>query len=110
MLKTTKSEDLLIYRMRKRITQPQAAIEYGVAFGTYRNWEKDSSYIPKDEILPHFITLSSRERYVLLRRRAKLTQAQLGARIGYSRQWVNKMEAGLESDIPLQEYWVNKGN
>lgn len=43
--------------------------------------------------------------YVVMRRREGMTQRQLANELGVSRQWVNLMENGLESDDLLDEYW-----
>lgn len=35
-----------------------------------------------------------------------MTQSDLGRELKVSRQWVNRMENGLESDQLLRDYWA----
>ncbi len=107
-MKLTLAEKLFAYRALKKWTQRRAASFWGVGFWTYRAWEENPNAPPPTvrAELPK-IELSKQLRYVILRRREGMTQSDLARELKVSRQWVNRMELGLESDQLLRDYWAS---
>lgn len=70
---------------------------------TYRElelaWDSPKLILPvEDRLRPH-------ESCLLLRRRARMTQAELAKRMGRCRHWVNLMERGLVEHDELVTFW-----
>lgn len=93
----------------RSLTQSEAAASWKTTFWVYRSWESNPNLVPLDvrEALKYLNDKSVPKSlaYVLLRRREGMTQRELASELGVSRQWVNLMENGLESDDLLDEYW-----
>lgn len=98
----THGESLLLDRRRKNHTQVEAAVAHQVSVDVYRDWEADhGGDIPRmqlGQLKPHEICL-------ILRRRAKLTQKQLAAKLGVTRLWVIQMENGEVATERLTSFW-----
>lgn len=104
MIKTTKGESLFLWRRRQGLSQPEAAAQFKVSVDTYREWEADQR--TKDQ--PRQLlggALKPHEVCVIKRRREKLTQREVGRRMGCTRLWVHQMEAGQGPVERLREFW-----
>ena len=101
-LNPTRGEALYIRRMRKSLTQIEAAKGMRVSIETYRAWEKETlDTAPIIQVRP----IKPREACVIFRRRSKKTQAQIAKEIGISRVLVVRMENGLCDLRHLATYW-----
>lgn len=108
----TPAEQLFVDRSLRNLTQHQAARAWKTTFWTYRSWESNPNLVPdgvrealryvdKHEI-PRAVT------FAVKRRRKGMTQRELANEIGVSRQWVNRMERGLEDDSQLDDFWSDE--
>lgn len=109
-MKLSPSELLFVDRNLRSLTQRQAAKVWKTTFWVYRSWEQNPNAVPQ-EVRTALSYLNAQEipkplAYVVLRRREGMTQSELGAELGCSRQWVNRMELGEESDDLLDDYWT----
>ncbi len=100
------AEILFIWRFRKDLTAEEAAYYWGVNYSRYRAWEAGSKGYSMRVPLGYAPTL--REKLIILRRRAKLTQAQLAEKMGVSRQWLSQMEQGHAAVEKLGEFWAKQ--
>ena len=104
------SERLLVYRLRKGLSQRDMATKVKIPYRHYLSVEK--GFLPENQKFPAYVTnvskLSNLEECILLRRRAGLSQLELGKKLGVSRQWVNEMENGKQEAERLLEYWRTK--
>lgn len=106
-MRLSPSEKLLIFRLNRGWTQRRAAEHWGVGFWTYHSWEHDPNVVPQHvRSLPSEFDQWPGLRYIILRRREGMTQSALGKELGVSRQWVNRMEQGLEDDQLIRDYWA----
>lgn len=102
-LTLTDGEKLCIQRRREGRTQEYMAFVNRIHRNTYNRQEKMANVVmltvpdPKD--------LTDNEKCFLLRRRAELTQTDLGEITGFSRFWINQMEIGEADCSPLSSYW-----
>lgn len=103
---TSPAEQMLVHRLRKDWTQQEAADHWGVVFSRYRAWE--SGHIPIPVRVPLGSAPTLREKLILLRRRANMTQAELGERMGIHRQQICEMERGHIPYDRLGEYWAKQ--
>lgn len=99
-MRVTRAEALYIDRKRRGETQEDAARRHGVRLATYLAWERGTSVCP---VLPRAVR--DIDKFVLLRRRAGVTQQQLAGQIGCSVTWLSLMERGLAPQRLLEEYW-----
>lgn len=104
----TKGERIFIWRRRKKLNQKQAGEELGLKRHEIFRIEKGLKVRCGIPVQP-LGNLKPLEICVLKRRRAKMTQTELGKKIGCSRWWVNQMELGLEDSGKLVKFW-KKGN
>lgn len=102
-IKVTRGERLLIHRRRLGQTQTEAAQREMIPVKLYGQWERDEV---QADTLVGIGPLQPHERCLLLRRRARLTQAEVAQDIGCSRWWLNRMEQGLVDADALLEYWA----
>jgi len=100
-LNLTNGERLLLDRRRRGENQEQAAKR----LKTTRSWvwmaESGRTECKK-------INLGKVKLYELVyiaRRRAKLTQQELGEKLGFSREWIKQMELGKIPADPLVNCW-----
>lgn len=105
-MRLTSAEKVFAHRLASGKTQKQAARKWGVSFWVYRSWEENPNAVPErvEEAISKLDVAASR--YIILRRRHGMTQSDLAVEIGCSRQWVNRMERGLECDDALRDYWT----
>ena len=97
----TKAEKLFIDRRRRGHTQEVAAKRYRVTLTRYLSWERGDTpcpYHPK-------LTVRKHEHFVIMRRRAGLTQPQLAAELGCTVQWMSRIERGIAPHGLLERYW-----
>lgn len=109
-------EKLIIDRRRRGENQTQASRRWGVSQTTYALWERNKhNSIPETMLyedhlqleLPTQAATLSEECY-LKRRRAGLTQGLLAKKVGYSEEWLKRMERGEVNITPLVAYWKDK--
>ncbi len=96
-------ERLFIYRRRVRLTIDQLSYQLRVSVITYRRWEEGK--LPRTCPDVEVGELSTIEKCILLRRRAKLTQDMVAARMGIASIGVKRMEAGLIRIDDLVKFW-----
>jgi DNA-binding XRE family transcriptional regulator len=104
------SEKLLIYRLRKGLSQKEMAEKVKIPYRHYLSVEK--GFLPENKKFPAYVMniakLSNLEECIILRKRSKLSQLELGKELGVSRQWVNEMEKGKQDAERLLEFWRTK--
>jgi len=96
----SKGERLRIERFRKGVDQHVAAAALGVSREHYQVLEKAADDVRRMALYPH-------EWCRILRTRARVSQRVLAEKLGLTRNWVNRMECGLEHCDTLLEYWEN---
>lgn len=95
-------EQWRVRRKRLRLDKHEMAERVGVPYPRYCDMEK-SNIMP---IGGAEMEISEREWYIVLRRRAELTQTQLGKLIGVAKLSILKMEQGQQYDITkLRTFW-----
>lgn len=102
-------EILYLYRKRNRLRQVDAAKDFGISPKIYRGWESGRR-VPPDEVLVTAResiskTLYTKEEFVILRRRAGLSQKDLAQKLKCSRPWLSLMENGQFNPTRLIKYW-----
>lgn len=108
-LELSRMERLIIDRRRRKENQDVAAARMGVSESTYGLWERGKhKNVPVVDRITKGEELSRREVAFISRCRAKLTQVQLAEKMGYSAEWVKKMERGEVNGSPLFTYWKIK--
>lgn len=102
----TKGEWRSVRRRREGLTQSEAAYKRHISRIKVVREEQDKEPLGADRLL------AIHERAVLLRDRAKLTQAGVAAKLGLSTFWVREMELGRQPCIKLLnllgEEWPDK--
>ena len=104
LLSPTPAEKLLIWRKREGLNQVQAANVKEVHVDLYRAWERGQ----KTKGCPVFSLkngIARHEACVLLRRRNKMTQAEVAKAIGVRRNWIIRMEEGKGQYERLCDFW-----
>lgn len=99
-------ESVILYRRRLGISQTQMAAMLKIHRETYGRLERGKTVqveVPK----PTLGNLSPYEVCFILRRRSGKTQNKIAESIGFTRYWLNQMELGKVSCVPLVEYWRN---
>ena len=96
-------EHLFLWRRRERLSQTDAAREFGLTRGVYQLCEEakreiDFRYERQNGVTPQ-------EYCVLMRQRYGVTQEDIAEALGVSRVWVNMMEAGRAPVGKLLAYW-----
>lgn len=99
----TRGEKLFLQRRRDRFSKYEQARILGVTYQIYVLWEEDRRHPPDTTI--HGLT--QLEQFVVLRRRAGMTQSSLAQRIGTSRQYLSAMENGHIRPSHLVRFWEN---
>ncbi len=102
----TLGERLTIQRIRRGLTQVQAAYHWAVSAHRYRDWECDRGPgIPVVQVGK----LKPYEACRILRQRIQMTQTQVAAALNMSRLWVIRAEAGRTPSVhKLVEFWSNR--
>lgn len=104
---TSEAERLFLWRHRRNVPRHVAASDLGVDVETYADWEEGRQRIRQwdsaatvlvDCVLPP-------EHFILLRRRAGMTQPDVARAIGCCKQHISRMERGEKSLDALQEFW-----
>lgn len=102
-------EKLFLWRKRLDKNQAEMAEDLGLSVREYLAAEQGLSALFSEGVHPYLEsvggTLSDRERCVLARRRAGLTQREVAEALGVGRVTVVQMEGGLISCERLVEYW-----
>lgn len=98
-------EKLFIWRKRLDKNQAAMAEELGLSVREYLAVEQGLSAFEPSGLEGVQGTLTDRERCVLARRRAGLTQRKVAEALGVHRVSVVQMEGGLISCERLMEYW-----
>ena len=98
-------EKLFLHRRRLGKTQTDMAIILGVSGDQLCAWEcgKGSNYIPS--ILVSIIKPTDVEVCIIKRRREGMLQKDLAEKLKCSRNWINRMEQGLENPEKLIQFW-----
>jgi len=96
-------EHLFLWRRREKLSQTDAAKEFGLKRSVYQLCEEakrgiDFAFDPQTD-------LTEQEYCVLMRMRYGMTQDEIGDAIGVSRVWVNMMEKGKVKVEKLLAYW-----
>lgn len=96
-------EHLFVWRRREKLSQTDAAKEFGLRRGVYQLCEEakrpiDFRYERQDNI-------TAEEYCVLMRQRYGITQVEIAEALGCSRVWVNMMETGKAPIDKLLAYW-----
>lgn len=99
----TLGEKLFLRRRREKISQAEMARRYSVSRYTYMNWEKNVGGIDIPSVDLKGITPT--EHFVILRRRAGISQLELAARMGIDRKTLWQMENGHLPLRQLIEFW-----
>lgn len=121
MLKDLKiSEKLYLLRKRRGEDQTNASKRYGLSYLEYSMWENGGYDYATQEITDKLFgkfevdigktlsvyNITDKERCVIYRRRAKITQQKIANDLGLSRSWVNAMEVGYAKSVKkLLDYW-----
>ena len=106
--KLTAGERLFIDRRRANETKDECAKAYEVSLYCYNQWE--AGEWSADMPTPSLGHLSKLEGYVILRRRAGVTVAELAQVLGTSSWWVTRMEAGNAPADRLLTFWAKMEN
>ena len=95
------SESLYLDRKRRGETQEEAAARRRVNYRLYIDWELGRAVAPW---YPHVVPQEG-EICEIRRRRAGLTQEEVGDRIGITKAAVGQMEKGIISSHRLEKFW-----
>lgn len=100
----TRAERFLLARRRMGWNQENAASRLGLSTRDYARLERGELSRPRLRA-PRLGRVRRHERCLLLRRRARVSQAEVAREIGRSRWWVNQMERGQAPVDDLVWYW-----
>ena len=101
-------EKFFIARSRAGYSQQDVANLLGVHRNTYLKIESGQSS-ETDVQVPEITGLRDYEICVLCRMRVKRTQSHVARLFGCSRQWLHRLESGLENPSELIRYWKELG-
>jgi DNA-binding XRE family transcriptional regulator len=96
-------EHLFIWRRREKLSQTDAAREFGLTRGIYQLCEEAKRGI--DFNFQRQRAITAQEYCVLMRQRYGVTQEDIADALGVTRVWVNMMEAGRAPVEKLLAYW-----
>lgn len=102
----TKSETVVLYRLRCNETQEEFAEALGCTLDRVKRMESGSNKKDLDKfsgILNGPITIQ--EQCIVMRRRAGMTQLQVAKALKISRFWLIGMEHGKNNLLPLYNFW-----
>lgn len=99
-------EKLILWRVRRNLTQVQVSKIHKVGVDMYRDWEKDRRLDDQPKV--DISGLKIHEEFLLLRIRANMAQSTLAKKIGITRQWVAEIESGRAPIGALQNYWEDE--
>lgn len=99
----TKGELLFLERRKRNETQAQAAARYGTSLYIYGYWERDKPIRPYPKV--KYRCREKEEIFIVIRRRAGMTQKQLAKKLKCSENWLRMMEKSQVDNKKLREYW-----
>ena len=102
----TEGEILLVARRRRGLSQVEMARAKNLTRHAYVKRENSPKIGSSRRLAEH--GLLPGEKALLHRRRAGRTQSSIGAELGISRVWINRMERGLEDSTELLLHWENQ--
>lgn len=98
-------ESLYIDRWRKSLQQREYARRRNVSGDWYRKIESGREPVPANWVIPEIKDLRPIERYLVLRRRARLTREQLAEVIGIACHHLDLEETEQRHPSHLARYW-----
>lgn len=99
----TKGELLFLDRRKRGETQAQAAKRIGTNRYIYGFWERDEPIRPYPKT--NYRCKEKEEIFIIIRRRAGLTQKQMAKKLKCSENWYRMMEKGQVDNKKLRKYW-----